>query len=269
VPELEIKHNDEIGIVSAAFNKMVVSIRGYIEKLRSSMELENSMKEKELRMDASLKEAQLKYLQAQINPHFLFNTLNAGVQLSMMEGADSTYRYLQNVAAFFRTKTNREKQVSTLAEEIALVDHYIYIINVRFSGEIGYEKLVDEDLVNVSVPSMILQPLIENAINHGVRDIPRPAKIILSVYRSGDLITVSVRDNGRGMTQKQIEDLLAGTLQPAVRGDETNGVGLANVISRMHLYYDRDCVFDITSAGKTKVRKSCCIYRYRRPEPIF
>ena len=252
VPELEVRRDDEIGVVATAFNGMVVSIRGYIEKLRTSMELESRLKENELRMDAHLKEAELKYLQAQINPHFLFNTLNAGAQLAMMENADTTYRYLQNVASFFRTKTNREKQVTSLSDEIALVDNYIYIINVRFSGDINYEKSIDEDLVNVSVPSMILQPIIENAINHGVRDISWPAKITLSVYRTGENITVSVRDNGKGMTEEQIAALLAGQTPVRAKGDETNGVGLGNVVSRLQLFYHREDVFDITSAGENK-----------------
>lgn len=250
VPEVDVKSGDEIGVVTAAFNEMVVSIRGYIAQLKESMKKENEMKERELLMDSHLKEAELKYLQAQINPHFLFNTLNAGTQLAMMEGADTTYRYLQNVAAFFRSKTNREKQVTTLSDEIALVDNYIYIINVRFSGAITYEKHIDEDLVSVSVPSMILQPIIENAINHGVRDIDWPAKIILSVYSTGNLITISVKDNGRGMTAEQIEDVLAGRSSPRKRGDETNGVGLSNVVSRLRLFYEQEDVFDITSGGE-------------------
>lgn len=252
VPALKAQSDDELGVVSSAFNEMVVSIRGYVDRLRESMENANRMKERELLMDTHLKEAELKYLQAQINPHFLFNTLNAGAQLSMMEGAERTYRYLQNVAAFFRSKTNREKQVTTLADEIALVDNYIYIINVRFSGSITYEKHVDEDLVNVSIPSMILQPIIENAINHGVRDIDWPALITLSVYRTGSFITISVRDNGRGMSQEQIQAILSGHPPVRGRGDETNGVGLANVVSRLQLFYNQEDVFDVTSAGDGK-----------------
>ncbi len=252
VPALEVHSDDELGVVSSAFNEMVVSIRSYITRLRESMEAANRMKERELLMNTHLKEAELKYLQAQINPHFLFNTLNAGAQLSMMEGAERTYRYLQNVASFFRSKTNREKQVTTLADEIALVDSYVYIINVRFSGAITYEKHVDDDLVHVSVPSMILQPIIENAINHGVRDIDWPAIITLSVYRTGSFITISIRDNGRGMSQEQITAILSGNAPVRQKGDETNGVGLGNVVSRLQLFYDQDDVFDITSAGKNK-----------------
>ena len=252
VPPLAVSSDDELGIVASAFNEMVVSMKGYLQKLRESMESENRLKERELLMDAHLKEAELKYLQAQINPHFLFNTLNAGAQLAMMEEADGTYRYLQNVAAFFRNKTNRENQITTLADEIALADNYMYIINVRFSDAITYEKRIDEDLTRVSVPSMILQPIIENAINHGVRDIDRPAVIILSVYRTGTYITLSVRDNGRGMTEQQMNAILSGNAPVRRKGDETNGVGLSNVINRMRLFYNSEDVFDITSPGEDR-----------------
>ncbi|MDY5113160.1 MAG: histidine kinase [Bilifractor sp.] len=250
VSPLAVKSDDELGIVTSAFNEMVVSMRGYLQKLRESMESENRLKERELLMNAHLKEAELKYLQAQINPHFLFNTLNAGAQLAMMEEADGTYKYLQNVAAFFRNKTNRENQITTLADEISLADNYMYIINVRFSGAITYEKRIDDDLTRVSVPSMILQPIIENAINHGVRDMDRPAVIILSVYRTGRYITLSVHDNGRGMTEEQMNAILSGNAPVRRKGDETNGVGLSNVISRMRLFYNSEDVFDITSPGE-------------------
>lgn len=252
VPEIPVTGDDEISVVSTAFNKMAASIRGYIIQLKASMEHENELRENELRMDAELKDAELKYLQAQINPHFLFNTLNAGTQLALMEQADTTYRYLQNVASFFRAKTNREKQVTTLTDEISLVDNYLYIINVRFSGAISYEKIIDDDLTNVAMPSMILQPIVENAINHGFRNLDRPKKIVLSVYRLGSLISLSVKDNGHGMTQEQIENILAGNVPVRARGDETNGVGLGNVVNRLQLFYKTEDVIDITSAGPEK-----------------
>ena len=111
----EIAYNDEIGIVIGAFNKMVVSIKDYIEKLKESLEKERYMQEKELMMEAHLKDAQLKYLQAQINPHFLFNTLNAGAQLAMMEGVDRTYEYVQTVADFFRYNVKNQKTFVTIS----------------------------------------------------------------------------------------------------------------------------------------------------------
>lgn len=98
---IESDNQTEIGIVIRAFNQMVNSLKDYIEKLRKSMETESALRENAILMEAYLKDAQLKYLQAQINPHFLFNTLNAGAQLAMLEDAEQTYRYIHKVADFF------------------------------------------------------------------------------------------------------------------------------------------------------------------------
>ncbi|MBQ4270979.1 MAG: histidine kinase, partial [Clostridiales bacterium] len=102
VEPLEVRSEDEVGKVTRAFNEMLASIKDYIARIRTQLITESEMKEKNLLMETHLKDAQLKYLQSQINPHFLFNTLNAGAQLAMMEGADRTGEYIRNMADFFR-----------------------------------------------------------------------------------------------------------------------------------------------------------------------
>ena len=245
-------NNDEIGVVTRAFNKMVVSLKEYITKLTESMETERKLKENELIMANHVKDAELKYLQSQINPHFLFNTLNAGAQLAMMEGADRTSEYMHNVANFFRYNIKKNKDVVTLKEEIELVDIYIYIINVRFAGEIQFEKNVDESLLNVQIPSMILQPIVENSINYGVRNIEWAKKIELSVYALGDYVCVSIKDNGIGMSCETITKILEGSYEGNPDKADSNGVGLANCIERLNIFYERDDVLDIISEGINK-----------------
>lgn len=249
---VEVKSQDEVAVVSVAFNQMVVSIREYIDRLKKSMELERTMKENELRMEADLKDARLKYLQAQINPHFLFNTLNAGAQLAMMEDAENTYRYIQNVADFFRYSVRKNYDDVALWEEIKLVDHYIYILNVRFSGEIHFQKDVDETLTSVKIPVMTLQPIVENAVNHGIRGIEREGWINLSVSCDGDRICVKIADNGVGMSDEELQYVLTGDAQTETKEKDSNGIGLDNVIRRLRLFYDREDVFDIRSGGKDK-----------------
>ncbi len=244
---------DEIGRVSRAFAGMVDSMQRYIEEIRESMLRESRMKESELLMQNKMREAELRTLQAQINPHFLFNTLNAGAQLAMMEDADRTTEFIQNMADFFRYNIKSMDKDVSLSEELELVDKYIYILNVRFDGEIHYHKDIDERLNEVRVPGMILQPIVENAVNYGIRDIDREGHIYLKTYRAGDLVFISISDNGIGMSEEKIDKILSGegvTADPAK--NDSNGIGLGNVIERIRIFTGRDNVMDIISEGKDK-----------------
>ena len=237
---LEVHTGDEVETLSRAFNTMVISIRDYITRLRESMEQESLLKEQGLIMENHLKDAQLKYLYAQINPHFLFNTLNAGVQMAMMENAEKTSVYIENVAEFFRYNITDINQDTTIAEEIALVDYYVHILNARFSDEIIYEKDLDPRVLDIRMPRMILQPLVENAFQYGIRDKEGTGKIQLRAKLMTDTVLLSVEDNGKGMSADRIHEILNGT---------SNGVGLTNVIGRLELYYSQKDVLTIDSAA--------------------
>ena len=229
VEPLEVFSDDEVGKVTRAFNEMLASIK---------------MKEKNLLMETHLKDAQLKYLQSQINPHFLFNTLNAGAQLAMMEGADRTVEYIRNMADFFRYNVKKSSETVKLSEEIELVDSYMYILNVRYSGEILFEKDIDEELLNVMVPSMIIQPLVENSIKYGIKDLePGEGKVTLAVYREDKMCCIRVSDNGIGTDEEIIEKIMNHEKRPS----ETRGVGITNVMARLDLYYNNKEVFEMKS----------------------
>ena len=244
VEPLEVISDDEVGKVTTAFNEMLASIKDYIARIRTQLITQSEMKEKNLLMETHLKDAQLKYLQSQINPHFLFNTLNAGAQLAMMEGADRTAEYIRNMADFFRYNVKKNSETVKLSEEIELVDAYIYILNVRFSGEIIFEKDIDESLLTVMVPSMIIQPLVENSIKYGIKDVePGEGKITLSVYREGDNCCIRVSDNGIGTDEDIIEKIMSNEKKPS----ETRGVGITNVMERLDLHYNNREVFEIKS----------------------
>lgn len=253
----DYKSHDEIGVVTNAFNQMVISIRQYIGQIQERMEIERQLKEKELLMEAHLKDAQLKYLQAQINPHFLFNTLNAGAQLAMMEEADKTYEYVQKMAEFFRYNVKKGNDIVTVKDEIELVDNYIYILNVRFSGDIHYEKSIEEKVLDAPMPSMILQPIIENCINHGIREMAGKGKIWLTAFSFEGQPCISIRDNGIGMSAETIEKVLAGTYREEELSGDSNGIGMNNIIVRLQLFTETEDVIDIISEGKnmgTEVR---------------
>ncbi len=262
--EVDLVHvdsQDEIEVVTKAFNNMIISIQKYIIRTRESMELETKMLEKELKMTNHLKDAQLKYLQAQINPHFLFNTLNAGAQLAMMEGADKTCLFIENMSDFLRFNMKSFDQDSTIRDEIKLVDSYIYILNVRFSGGIHFYKDLDEKLMDIKVPSMILQPVVENAVNYGIRDIEYEGRICLSITKSNNSVEIIISDNGAGMEPSVIERVMTAkieekpSLNDRIITKDSNGIGLGNVINRLRLYFDTEDVFKIESEGRFKGTK--------------
>lgn len=238
-----IHTEDEISTVAKACNKMLDSIRIYIKETRENYERASKLIENELAMKNDLKEAQLKYLQAQINPHFLFNSLNAGAQLAMMEGAEKTGIFIQKMADFFRYNVRKMDKDTTLAEELSLIDSYIYILNVRFTGDIHYYRQVDDRLLDTIIPGMILQPIVENSVNHGIREMEGDGVIQLSVYEKENHICIRIADNGKGIEEELAQRIMRGEL---VREEgEEAGIGLDNVISRMKRYYEVEHVIDI------------------------
>lgn len=245
----DTRSRDEVGVVTHAFVKMIRSIREYIRQTKVSMEKEQKMMERELLMETHLKDAQLKYLQAQINPHFLFNSLNAGAQLAMMEDAEKTSIFIEKMADFFRYNVRKAAETATLAEEIEAVDNYVYILNVRFTGDIHYEKSIMPGVEEVRLPSMILQPIVENAVNHGIRNVEWEGHIWLTVDVEAGRLRISVRDNGQGMTKERIREVLEGRAGTPDGRQDSTGIGMDNVIKRLELFFGEKNLLDIQSDG--------------------
>ena len=243
-----LQEKNEIGVMISTFNSMIDSIRGYIAKIKENAEKEQEMKERELLMQNHLKEARLKFLQSQINPHFLFNSLNAAMQLAAMEDAEKTSVFIEKMANFFRYNVKKSMENSTVEEEVKTVDNYIYILNVRFSGEIDYHSEVDKNMLSYSVPGMILQPIVENSVNHGLRDLERRGEILLRITDEGEFIRILIRDNGIGMTAEKIEEILSGKGRGA--NSDSTGIGINNVRSRLELYYGKEGIMRIESPGR-------------------
>jgi sensor histidine kinase YesM len=182
----------------------------------------------------------------------------------MLEGAEKTEDFLGRMADFFRYNVKKSGGTASLEEEIASVDNYIYILNVRFAGDIHYSCRIGEGipLKELEMPSMILQPVVENAIQHGIHDDHENGRVLLKAERIGpeenetgrECVCITVSDNGCGMTSAQLDALMkppadgreAGS---SAQGSGSAGIALANVMSRLELYYNEKNLFSIWSDG--------------------
>ena len=120
---------------------------------------------------------------------------------------------------------------------------------MRFSGDIHYESRIDERLLKVKMPAMTLQPIVENAVNHGIREMGDKGHILLKVSRNEDRVYISVKDNGKGISPEDIKKLIGGEMKNELRSGDSNGVGMDNVIARLKLFCERDDVIEIKCDG--------------------
>lgn len=245
----------EIKTMAEAFNKMKKNIKTYIEEINEQSEIKSRLmdeKMQNLKMKNLLKNAELKSLQSQINPHFLFNTLNAGVELAMMEGAEKTEVFIQKLSELFRYNLKDMDRPVTLREELQNFNAYAYILKTRFGDSINFETDIDEKVLSRQVPAMIIQPIVENAIIHGIGDMESGGRIIFTIKGCENTIKVAVEDNGRGMDKKIIQDILnfKGTqIENAEKSmGHLTGIGLKNVIQRMRIFFNVQDVMEIVSA---------------------
>ena len=255
VPSVKVDSHDEIGIMADAFNRMTESIREYINEINEKVGLERKLQEKEMEnliMKSNLREAELHALQAQINPHFLFNTLNAGAQLAMMEGADRACNFIENAAELFRYNMRNLDKPVTIGDEIRNVENYMHLLNERFADKIEFTIEKDESILERKIPCMILQPIVENAFIHGIGDVEYLGRIGLTAKLKGGCAVVSIRDNGRGMSEDKICEILSGDMTEKQEADgrhegHTNGIGLNNIISRLKIFYSEERILKIYS----------------------
>ncbi len=253
---------DEAMVLLESFGNMARSIKLYIEDIKDKATTENKLRISEiknLRMGNIVKEAELKALQSQINPHFLYNTLNAGVGLAEVEEAERTSDYLDHLAMLFRYNLKGLENRVTLRDEIRNIENYYQLMKVRFADGIEFVFNLDEELLNLEMPPLILQPLVENAFVHGFRDKEYGRKVEISVIREAKCAKIEVLDNGTGISIEQLKaiknrsmlelDQLIESHVMAIDPEHghTTGLGVDNVKSRLELFYDSNEVFDIES----------------------
>lgn len=205
---LKTRRTDEIGELTAHFNRMIQEV--YANKLQAN-------------------EYQLKSLYAQINPHFLYNALGLINNKAIVAGHDDISRMALLLSQFYRTSLNNGKDMTTIENELKNIRMYIEIQKIMYSNRFEVSYQIDENLLDIIMPNFILQPIIENAIEHGLRnDKKHPKRLdITLVSRDSDILFI-IRDNGCGMTDEQLA---------SVKTHETAGIGLSNIDKRLRLCY--------------------------------
>lgn len=250
--EVIVSDEDEIQIMAKAFNKMRISIRVFIEELKHTNEMESQLYEKELqaiKMQTLLNKAELRSLQSQINPHFLFNSLNAGVQLAMMEGANSTLEFLENMSAIFRYNIRPLDKMVTVEDELHSIIAYAEMMKVRFGEKLEFELAISDEVRLVPMMPLTLQPIVENAFIHGVGKNENGGLVTVKAWQEDNQVFFAVKDNGIGMTQAQIMRIIKDNDEHVLpKKSHSSGIGAGNVLQRLKLAYGDEAFMQIESA---------------------
>jgi two-component system sensor histidine kinase YesM len=186
----------------------------------------------------SKRKSEFDTLQSQINPHFLYNTLDIIVWMVENEQKQEAVKVVTALARFFRISLSKGKSIITVHDELEHVRNYLTIQQMRFKNKFVYEIRAEEDTMGLACLKLMLQPLVENAIYHGMEFMDGDGLIEIQVKKEGKDLWIEVRDNGFGMTKEQVENLLSE--KPHVSSRRGSGIGVKNVNERIRLYFGED-----------------------------
>lgn len=235
----DYERDDEMGHLIKAFAKMKESTQESLRTIKENSELQ-----------IQLEKVQLQMLKSQVNPHFLFNTLNMISCMAQLEEADTTDKMILAMSRLFQYTLKSSESTAPLSNEIAVVKDYLYLQKMRFGERVQYEINVEEDTEYRMVPSFILQPLVENAVIHGISGQAAGGFIRVKSWTEGKKLWLSVEDTGTGMEAEQVEQLNSGKW----KGKSGHGVGLGNIMKRVRIMYQDGQVI-----VKSEKKKGTCI----------
>lgn len=233
--------HDEFRTLTEAFQQMQENLKLLIQKEKEGLE-----------KDRIVKELELAVLQNQINPHFLFNSLNVLSKLALIEGAEKTSDLTVSLSNLLRYNLRQLDRPVPLRDEVEHAKEYFIIQQARFRERIRFETDIEEEGLDVLVPVLTLQPILENVFVHAIEGMEEGAVIKLAVRCKPDETWVSISDNGAGMTEEVRNSLLHYDEEPPMDRDgksgHSTGLGTRNVFKRLELFYDRKDLVRIESA---------------------
>nr|WP_302225739.1 sensor histidine kinase [uncultured Marvinbryantia sp.] len=237
IEDVQVENQDELGELVAAFNKMKYATARYIQTQEENRIALGKLHEKELEqmeLERRLENARMEVLINQINPHFLFNTLNVIGGMANLEEAEITEKMIKALSDIFRYNLKNDEQRVSLAREIKVTQDYMYLQHMRFGARISYRIDCRVDTQKYQIPTFTFQPLVENAIIHGLAPKVEGGKIKISVWEKGGSLLIIVADNGVGMPEETRDRLRAEILQ---NSKKEMGIGFTNVSRRILAMY--------------------------------
>ena len=222
----KIETVDEIAILTRNFNDMTQEIGLLVDDIKKN--------EKNLHI------IEMKLLQAQINPHFLYNTLDTIVWLAEAKKNEEVVAIVTYLSDFFRTTLSKGKEFITIQEEELHIESYMKIQKFRYLDNMDYEINIDKELYPYTIPKLMLQPIAENALAHGVRNKRGKGHISITGRKENDKIIFQVIDNGRGMTPEELSRLRQCIANNSNNATDNGGFGIVNVNQRIRSYYGED-----------------------------
>lgn len=220
--------NDEIGELKEGFNIMVLEIEKLIQKVIGEQK--------------TIRKAELNVLQAQVKPHFLYNTLDSARSLAMMGKTKEVNDLLRSLGNYYRITLSKGNEVISIGEEIEVVKNYLQIQKVRYGDILTVNYEIDETLMRYKVLKLVLQPLVENSIYHGIKPLDEQGVINIVVKKVSEYICLIVEDNGVGMRQIDVDEILNSESKVSVKS-----FGLKGTIERIKLFYGFDNPVEIHS----------------------
>ena len=235
---IEISSGDETELLAGEFNQMLGKLEELIRQL--------------LEEEQRKKDAELEALQYQITPHFMYNTLNAIKCSALLKGERELGAVIEDFIELLQACVNKKGAFLTVAEDIRILERYIRLQEFRYDGQFSIQYEIAPEAGDCLVPRLVLQPLVENALLHGLDMKTKDGKLVIRAEMKESMLYLSVQDNGRGMTREQIHRLLHSEVRKT-RG--LTAVGVPNVRDRLKLYYgDRAGLrYESGEAGTTAV----------------
>ncbi len=237
LPDVLWKQQDEMGQLVYAFNKMKHSMENYLETLTEKHDMEQKIYRQELEkseLEQKIFFAQFQLLKSQLNPHFLFNTLNMITRMATMEEAPVTEEMLIAMSNLLRYNLRTTEPFAPLEQELKVLRDYMYIQEKRFGERVIWEICCEVPEGQVEIPVFLIQPLVENSIIHGISKKESGGSISIRVFRENEILHIIVEDTGEGMTQEKLAQIREAITEQG-RG---LGIGLGNIYRRILAYYN-------------------------------